>query len=211
MKTEELIELLVQDTPVRLNLDHALMHAATAATLIAAISFFAVIGLRADFGTAIETSRFLFKFLITGSVTLTGGMVMFRIGKPGVPVQLTAFGLLVPALSMIAAAILELLVMPSETWVTRMIGHNSSLCLTIIPFLSVGPLACFLYALRYAAPTRPAVAGAVAGLVAAGIAATFYAANCDDDSPLFVMLWYPIAISIVAGTGALLGHRLLRW
>lgn len=211
MKTDELIKLLVQDTPVRLSLDHALMHAAIAAILIAAIAFFTVIGLRADFGTAIETGRFLFKFVITGCLTLAGGMVMFRIGKPGVPVQLAAFGLLVPASLMIAATIFELLVMPPETWVTRMIGHNSRLCLTIIPSLSVGPLACFLYALRYAAPTRPAVAGAIAGFVAAGIAATFYAANCDDDSPLFVMLWYPIAIFMVAGTGALLGHKMLRW
>lgn len=211
MKTHELIELLVQDAPVQMSLDSFLMHAVVAATLIAAVSFFMIGGFRPDIGAAIETGRFLFKFVSTSALALTGGMVLFRIGRPGVPVQSAALGLLIPALLMIAATTFELVVTPPETWATRMIGHNSRLCLTIIPFLSIGPLACILYALRYAAPTRPAVAGAVAGLVAAAIAATFYAANCDDDSPLFVTLWYPIAISMVAGTGALIGRRILRW
>jgi hypothetical protein len=55
------------------------------------------------------------------------------------------------------------------------------------------------------------LAGAVAGLAASGIAATFYASNCTDDSPLFVLLWYPIAIAIVTAVGYILGKRLLRW
>ena len=38
----------------------------------------------------------------------------------------------------------------------------------------------------YGVPTRPALAGAVAGLLAGGLAASFYAAHCTDDSPLFV-------------------------
>jgi hypothetical protein len=92
-----------------------------------------------------------------------------------------------------------------------MIGHNARLCLTIIPSLSAFPLACFLYAMRHGAPERPGVAGAVAGLVSAGIAATFYAANCNDDSPLFVMFWYPMAIAVVCAVGALFGQKMLKW
>jgi hypothetical protein len=55
------------------------------------------------------------------------------------------------------------------------------------------------------------LAGAVAGLAASGIAATFYASNCTDDSPLFVLLWYPLAIAIVTAVGYVAGGRLLRW
>jgi hypothetical protein len=51
----------------------------------------------------------------------------------------------------------------------------------------------------------------IAGLAAAGISATFYASSGDEDSPLFVLLWYPIAVAIVALAGYLLGRRLLRW
>jgi hypothetical protein len=44
------------------------------------------------------------------------------------------------------------------------------------------------------------LAGAIAGLAASGIAATFYATNCTDDSPLFVITWYPLATGFVALT-----------
>ena len=63
---------------------------------------------------------------------------------------------------------------------------------------------------RHAAPTRPSLAGAVAGLVASGIAATLYASSTDD-SPLFVATWYPLAIGIVVLAGYVAGSRCLRW
>ena len=59
--------------------------------------------------------------------------------------------------------------------------------------------------------TRPRLAGAVCGLVAAGIAATFYALHCDDDSPLFVAVWYTLGIGIVTTMSAVIGGRVLRW
>jgi hypothetical protein len=52
--------------------------------------------------------------------------------------------------------------------------------------------------------------GAVAGLIAGGIAATFYAAHCVDDSPLFVATWYTLALALVTLAGALAGRWVLR-
>ena len=48
-------------------------------------------------------------------------------------------------------------------------------------------------------------------MAASGIAATFYAANCTDDSALFVVTWYTIATLIVTTAGYLIGRKLLRW
>jgi hypothetical protein len=93
----------------------------------------------------------------------------------------------------------------------RLIGDNARTCLTLIPLLSIGPLACLLAALRQGAPSSPTLAGVVAGLAASGVAATFYAAYCTDDSPLFVMTWYSIATLIVTTVGCLIGRKLLRW
>ena len=84
-------------------------------------------------------------------------------------------------------------------------------CLTYVPLIGIGPLVIFLLALRHGAPERPAVAGAVAGLLAGGIAATFYAAQCTDDSPLFVATWYTIAIAALTLAGAACAHRFARW
>jgi hypothetical protein len=211
MKTNDLIALLAQDAPVRISLNQALVHAAIAATMITGAAFFAFIGFRVDINAAIESVRFLFKFVITIALAITAGLVLFRIGRPGASIRRWAWGLCLPIGLVAGSVLLELLVMPSATWETRMIGHNARLCLTIIPSLSALPLAFFLYAMRHGAPERPGLAGAIAGLVSAGIAATFYAANCNDDSPLFVMFWYPIAIAGVSAVGALVGQKVLRW
>lgn len=211
MRTRALIALIVEDAPLRSNLDHTLIQTTVAAILIVAVAFYTTIGVRPDIDSALATVRFLFKFVITIALTVSSCLLMFRIGKPGVPWRAWAWGLLTPLALLAAAAIFELSVMPPDTWMIRMVGHNSRLCLTIIPSLSIAPLACFLLALRQSAPARPGLTGAVAGLASAGIAATFYAANCNDDSPLFVMLWYPIAICVVAAAGWLGGRNLLRW
>jgi hypothetical protein len=112
---------------------------------------------------------------------------------------------------MAMAVIVEMVVLPPERWWGKLVGTNSIACLTYISLIGIGPLAIFLLALRHGAPTRPALAGAVAGLIAGGIAATFYAAQCTDDSPLFVATWYTIAIAGLAFVGAATADRLAHW
>jgi len=211
VKTDDLINLLAQDAPVRTRIGKALTMAVIAGILISGGLFFAAIGFRADIGTAMETVRFLFKFVVTIALATTACAVVFRIGRPGASLRLWGWTLFLAPALLLAAAAVEMAVMPADSWSARMIGHNARFCLTFIPLLSIGPLACFLFALRHGAPEKPGAAGAVAGLAASGIAATFYASNCTDDSPLFVLLWYPIAIAIVTAVGYFLGRRLLRW
>ena len=57
----------------------------------------------------------------------------------------------------------------------------------------------------------PALAGFVAGLGGAGMAAAVYALHCTEDSPLFYVTWYGLAIGGVAVVSAVAGARLLRW
>ncbi|NLS19100.1 DUF1109 family protein [Rhizobium sp. P40RR-XXII] len=211
MKTDDLINLLAQDAPVRTRIGKALTMAVVAGILISGGIFFAMIGFRADIDSAMQTVRFLFKFVVTIALAVTACAVVFRIGRPGVSLRIWGWTLLAAPLLLLAAAAVEMAIMPADSWSARMIGHNARFCLTLIPLLSIGPLACFLFALRHSAPESPGAAGAVAGLAASGIAATFYASNCTDDSPLFVMLWYPIAIAMVTSVGYVLGKRLLGW
>ena len=188
-----------------------MVYAVIAGISIAGIAFFSSVGFRPDIDRALESYRFLFKFVITIALVVSSSLVLFRIGRPGLQIKSRGWGLLAPVVLIVLGVAAEMTVMPPDSWSARMIGHNSHLCLTLIPFLSFGPLVCFLHALRGGAPDKPGLAGAIAGLAAAGIAATFYAANCNDDSPLFVMLWYPIAIGMVTAVGGLIGRWLLRW
>jgi hypothetical protein len=83
--------------------------------------------------------------------------------------------------------------------------------MTLIPPLASGPLVMFITALKTGAPAYPGLSGAMAGLAASSIAAAFYATNCFDDSPLFVVTWYPLAILGVVRAGYFAGLRCLRW
>jgi len=94
---------------------------------------------------------------------------------------------------------------------TRLIGTNALHCLTLIPLMSIPPLTALIVAMRAGAPSHPALTGALAGAAAAGAAATIYAANCTDDSPLFVASWYPLATLVVVAAGALAGRKWLQW
>jgi hypothetical protein len=210
VKTDDLIELLVKDSaPWRFR--SILAGAVAGGIIIATILFFVGIGFRPDISEAVNSNRFLFKFVVTVSLAVTAIWVTLRVGRPGGSLAHRGLALAIAPALLVCAAVVELLVLPESQWMPRLVGHNARFCLTLIPLLSVGPLACLLAALREGAPSSPGQAGAVAGLAASGIAATFYAANCTDDSALFVITWYPIATLIVTTAGYLIGRKLLRW
>lgn len=212
MDTNELIKSLAADTRRPAAPLSSLWWGATGlAVAVAAAVFFVAIGPRPDFWAAAETPRFLFKFVVAVALAVSAFGVARALSRPGecwrsaMPCLAAA-----PAL-IIAAVIVELALLPPDIWTAKWIGSNAIPCLTLIPLIGIGPLAIFLLALRHGAPTRPALAGAVAGLLAGGIAATFYAAKCTDNSPLFVATWYTIAVAGLAVLGAVAAHRLARW
>lgn len=178
---------------------------------VSALFFFTTMGLRDTFFASLAEPRFLFKFVFSLTLAASGFLLAWRLSRPGVDLGLAGkMVLLAPAL-VVAASLAEMAVTPSNLWAARMIGHNAVHCLLAIPAMSLAPLAGLFAALRHGAPGDGRRAGAAAALASAGLAATLYAMNCPDDSPLFLAVWYMIATSIVVGLGWLAGGRLLRW
>jgi hypothetical protein len=211
MKTNDFIDLLAADSPAKWRFGSIFGLATAFGILIAGTAFFMGIGFRPDISHATESVRFLFKFVVT--VTLAAGATgaALRLGRPGVLVERWRWVLAAVPVLLVCAVVAELIAVPPDAWMKQLIGHNSRICLTLIPLLAIGPLACLLIGLRQGATARPGLSGALAGLAASGIAATFYAANCTDDSPLFVATWYPIATLVVVAAGYVSGRKLLRW
>ena len=212
MDTNELIETLVADLrEPRPSLSSVWWGAAGLAVALAGFLFFLMLGPRPDFAEAAQTPRFVFKFVVTITLALAAFNVVRKLSCPGEPWRDAALHLAaVPAL-LLVGIVIELVLLPPDVWFTKLVGTNNLICLTCVPLIGMGPLAAFIAALRYGAPTRPALAGAVAGLLAGGLAAAFYAAHCTDDSPLFVATWYTIAIAGLAVVGAVAGNRFARW
>lgn len=182
-----------------------------AGVVAAAILFAILLGPRLDIAAVAMDPRFLFKFVVTLLLAATALALALRLARPGAETG-HAWLVLAAAPALLAFGVVaELATMPAASWGTRLIGTNWSYCLTYVPLLSLPLLAAALIGLRHGAPTRPALAGAVAGLLAGGIGAAFYAAHCTDDSPLFVATWYTIAIGGVTILGSLIGRKVLRW
>ena len=84
-------------------------------------------------------------------------------------------------------------------------------CAIDIALLSLPALWLILRALKNAAPTRPARAGALAGLLAGAVGAAGHAFACGNDGGLSVVLWYGVAILGMTALGAAIGRKTLRW
>ncbi len=213
MKTDDLIKALVADTVTAQPAISQTLTAAVAAGAFASLVYFLwQFGLRSDFSwVATNSPRFIFKFIVTLGVAIPAFLLVRQLARPEAAAG-RSFWLLAVAPVLLAAAICcELIGIPRDHWAVYMIGSNSFACMTVIPMLSLAPLAAILYALRQGAPSNPALAGAAGGLLSAAIGATLYATHCVDDSPLFVGLWYPIGFAVMTALGAIIGSRVLKW
>jgi hypothetical protein len=212
MKTADLIAALAAEPPpppLKLGRRVALSLALGAA--ISAVLFMTALGPRHDFAAAAHTMRFDLKFVDTLALLLPSALLAMRLLRPEARPGALISALVAPFVLLGGAAIVELVVTPADLWMTRLVGTNALHCLTLIPLMSIPPLAALIIAMRAGAPSYPALTGALAGAAAAGAAATIYATNCTDDSPLFVASWYPLATLVVVAVGALAGRKWLQW
>jgi len=212
MDTDQLIRSLAADNahrgrPVGLALALALLAAAPVSLLM----FFAELGVRPDVGIAMHNPFFDLKFAVTLALAISAITVSLHLSRPETSLRGFGWLLMIPAGILVAAISGEMMMPQRLPMMTRLIGSNSRVCMTAIPLMSLPLLAASLIGLRHGAPARPAVAGAVAGMLSAGLAATLYASHCTDDSPLFVATWYTIATAVVTAIGALVGSRVLKY
>jgi hypothetical protein len=90
-------------------------------------------------------------------------------------------------------------------------GQTAMLCPWIILVAAAPTFVASFWLLRRTAPTRLALAGAVAGFFAGGAGAATWSLYCAESSAAFVLAWYTLGVAVCAGLGALIGPRLLRW
>lgn len=212
METDQLIRTLAADTrerpwPVGLVLAVALL----AAGLVSIAMFSAALGVRPDVMSAMHNPFFDLKFVVTLALASSAIVVGLHLSRPEATLRGWAWLLLIPLLFLAGGIGCEMLLPQPVPMMTRMIGKNWSVCLVAIPALSLPLLAAALIGLRHGASTQPAVTGAIAGMLSAGLAATLYASHCTDDSPLFVATWYTIGTALLAVIGAVAGARVLRF
>ncbi|MGJ5136941.1 NrsF family protein [Bradyrhizobium oligotrophicum] len=212
MDTDQLIRTLAADNaqraqPVGIVLALALMAATPVSTAMLLIG----LGVRPDIWLAVRNPFFDLKFVVTTALAIPALIISLHLSRPEASLQGWSWLLIAPIVVLVGGMAAEMMLPQRTPMMARLVGHNSMVCMSAIPVLSLPLLGAALFGLRHGAPSRPAMTGAIAGLFSAGIAATLYAAHCTDDSPLFVATWYTVAALIVAGLGALIGARVLRY
>jgi hypothetical protein len=212
MRTDDLVRALAADGGrLRVPLATRLALALAGTTVLVAAIYLPVHGLRPDVMAFDWTPRIVFKFALPIAAAIAAAGLALDLVRPGVPARRRLLWLTAVAVALAAGVATELAVLPMAAWGPRLVGANAVRCLATVPLLSLLPLAAAFAALSRGAPTSPMAAGASAGLAAGAAGALVYAVVCPDDSPLFVAVWYGLAVAAVAGLGALAGRRLLRW
>ncbi len=211
MKTDDFIRALAADAPTqgRSASSHALGWLAVGAPIVGLL-FALAFDVRDDL---------LGEGALASAQKLTFTLLLFAAGARGASILMRPDARLRDALIWIAAPLAALVVFvigdlafSGEANVAeRAMGSTALDCVLSLVALSLAPLAAFLYGMREGAATRPGLAGALAGVTAGALAASFYALHCTEDSALFVGLWYALGIVVTGAIGYMAGQRILRW
>ena len=212
MDTDQLIRTLAADNAYRARpVGFVLALLLLAAAPVSLLMFFAELGVRPDVMTAVHNPFFDLKFAVTLALAAAAITVALHLSRPEASLRGFVWLFMVPAGLLIAGISGEMMMPQRLPMMTRLIGSNSKVCMTAVPMMSLPLLAASLIGLRHGATTRPALEGAMAGLLSAGLAATIYASHCTDDSPLFVAAWYTLSAALVTVIGALVGSKVLKF
>jgi len=213
MKTDALIESLSERAaPVsRAAMTRALLLGLGGGVLASFVLMEVWLGIRPDLMPAMHTGMYWMKFFYTLLFAAAGFWTLERLSRPGAASRTQMILEALPFALLAAFASMKLMMAPMEARMPMLMGSSHQVCPWRIIILALPIFAGVFWGLRKAAPTRPVVSGAAAGLLAGAAGAFIYAMHCDENAAAFVALWYTFGIAMMGMLGALLGRFLLKW
>jgi len=213
MKTTELIDMLAAGDTGAPRQAWVLRHtlAVSFGLMIGLLVVLFVLGVRDDIAEAARLPMFWVKQAFPLVLSVAAFFVILRLSRPGLRAGPAVWLALLAVGGVWLLALMEWFGAAPEQREALLFGQTWRECLVNIPLLSLPAFLAAFLALRSLAPTRPVLAGAVAGFLAGCIGAFSYAVHCPELTAAFIGVWYLLGVLIPAGFGALLGARLLRW
>lgn len=213
MRTDELISMLAQGAEavephaLRRRYAIALGWGGFGATLLMAI----MLGVRPDLAEAAQLPMFWVKLAFPAALLAAALPAVLRLSRPGALLGRVPSALAAPVLAIWLLAAVVLLGAAPGARGQLIFGETWASCPLNVALLSMPVLIALLWAMQGLAPTRPALAGAAAGLLSGAMGAVVYALHCPEMAAPFLGIWYLLGMLIPTALGALLGPRLLRW
>jgi hypothetical protein len=179
---------------------------------LGAMSLMAILlGVRADLAEAVRLPMFWVKLGFPVCLAVAALYATTRLSRPGVPLGRVPAALVAPVIVVWLMAAYALLGASPDERLAMLLGKTWTVCPFLIALLSLPVFGGTLWAMKGLAPTRPALAGAAAGLLAGAVATAVYALHCPEMAAPFLATWYLFGMLIPTTAGALLGPYFLRW
>ena len=213
MKTDELVTLLATGAeavdpraPVR-----RCAAAVAAGVLAAAVMMAAWLGVRGSLAQDVALPMLWIKFAFVAWLAVGGWIAAMRLARPGATLAGVPVALIAPVLAMWVLAAVALSGAEAPQRAELFFGQTWNTCPLNIAVLSVPVFAAALWGMKGFAPTRPALAGAAAGLLAGAAGAVVYTFHCPELAAPFLGTWYVLGMLVPTALGALIGPFVLRW
>jgi hypothetical protein len=213
VKTDDLVSLLAREAPPVPR--HAAARRFAFALLAGAPLSIAWMmfeyGVRRDLVQTMYWPMFWVKLVIPLCIAIMGFVIVQRLARPGMRVRAAWLGLVLPVLALWVLALAAWFLAPAGDRMALLWGESWRTCAFNIAVISMPVFVASLIALKCLAPTRPALAGAAAGAMSAGVGAAVYALHCQELAAPFLAIWYVAGMALPVAAGAAIGQRLLRW
>jgi hypothetical protein len=211
MKTDSLISALAADTVPAAGMAGQAWRALVPALGVALVAIWLTLGFRSDLAQALGNPVSLLRWVLTGALAIVSMRTLSVLVRPEGNTVVRFWPLVLVAAVALMVLIWAYVTTPAEGRQMAIVGKSMWTCLVAIPALSVLPVGALFWGVRRGATTVPSLTGAMIGLAGSGAAAAVYAIHCTEDSPLFFVTWYGVAILSVTVVSAAIGGRILRW
>jgi hypothetical protein len=213
MKTDELVTFLATGAeaidprvPVR-----RCAVAVAVGVLVATIIMATWLGVRASLVQDIPKPMLWVKFAFVALLAAGGWSAAMRLARPGATLVGVPALLVAPVLAMWVLGAVALSGADAAQRAELFLGQTWNACPLNIAVLSAPIFAAAMWGMKGFAPTRPALAGAAAGLFAGAAGAVVYTFHCSELAAPFLGTWYVLGMLIPTALGAIIGPLVLRW
>ncbi|MFO0227653.1 MAG: DUF1109 domain-containing protein [Gammaproteobacteria bacterium] len=211
MKTDDLIEMLARQAGAAPR--QPVVRTLAAALVAGALLSLALVGV---LKTPVPAAFWLtlapwIKLLYGAALAAAALWWVGRSARPGVAQRPAQIAVSVVLTAMLSLAVLVWIGTPAPERLATLMGTDPLGCIRNVALSALPVAAALCVALRRVAPTQLRSAGAAAGLAAGAVGSVVYSLTCTETGIPFTAVWYTAGMVVVAGLGALLGPRLLRW
>ena len=213
MKTDDLIAMLATGvTPVDPQVSGKRFQLALGWGTLGAVALMLLgFGLNTLLPQAAAQPMFWVKLGFPAALAAAGLVLTVRLSHPGMRPGAAVFAVIAPVLGMALLALQAWTEAAPQDQPPLVLGTTWQSCSLSIALVSAPVFAGVFWAMKGLAPTRLALAGASAGLLAGAVGTFVYAFHCQEIAAPFLLVWYGIGMLIPTGIGAWLGPKLLRW